>query len=351
MIETLGVLSPIPGISGREDAVREAVLDRVAPYVDEASVDSMGNLDCVKRSKNGHGEKVMVCAHMDEVGLMVAQIDSNGLLKCRTVGGIDPRVLTAQRVRVGQDNIPGVIGMKPIHLSKPEERTKNPKIQDLSVDVGGSSKEETEKWIKVGDGATFDTKFEPVGDLVKGKAFDDRMGCAVLVELLKEAFPFELHGVFTVQEEVGLRGAKVAGYRINPRVCVTLEGTICDDLPDDKDRGRTTRLGDGAVITLRDRSVVCDRRLVSVLMKVAERDEIPFQWKRPLAGGTDAGSVHLSREGIPSCVVSTPCRYIHSPASMASPEDAEAVVRLVRNSLEELCSVAGEIDGRSNWKT
>jgi len=341
MIDTLGLLSPLPGVSGQETPVREVILDLAARHADEASVDSMGNLFCLKKSGNNQGKRVMVCAHMDEVGLMVARIDSNGLLQCRAVGGIDPRVLMAQQVSVGKDGILGVIGLKPIHLSKPEERTKNPTIQDIFVDVGASSHEEALQSVHVGDVATFTTRFERVGDLVKGKAFDDRVGCAVLLELLKEEFPWDLHAVFTVQEEVGLRGAKVAAFRLDPDLCVVLEGTVCDDLPDKKDRGRTTRLGNGAVITSRDRSVVCDPRLVSTLMKVAEREGIPFQMKRPLTGGTDAGSAHLTGTGVPSCVVSTPCRYIHSPASLLNPRDVETVLRLLRASLEELYSAVG----------
>lgn len=336
LLDILSQLSEIPGPSGSEGKVREAILCMIRERVDQAWVDSMGNLIALKRCGLPDARKIMITAHMDEVGLMIVKVDSSGFLRFRPVGGIDPRVLIGQKVLVGDKQVPGVIGMKPIHLAKSDETSRLPGHSDLSIDIGATSGSEAEKSVKVGDTATFATKFERVGRLVKGKAFDDRVGCSLLVTLLSHSLPFDLYAVFTVQEEVGLRGARVAAYRVAPQLSVTLEGTVCDDMPSDRSVGPTSRMGRGPVITLRDASVVCDPRLVSHLMKTAEREGIPCQVKKPQVGGTDAGSIHLSREGVPCCVVSTPCRYIHSPACMASPEDMDNVQKLLLAALPDM---------------
>jgi endoglucanase len=273
---------------------------------------------------------------MDEIGLMIVHAEKDGSLRFRPVGGIDPRVLLAKKVLIGDNKVPGVIGMKPIHLLEPRERQQVVKHKDLSIDIGASSKEEAEKLVKIGDYAMFDISFSELGGelrAVKGKAFDDRAGCAVLVELLRETYTFDLHAAFTVQEEVGLRGARVAGYSIAPDVAFALEGTICDDLPKKRDVSSTTRLGAGPAITVMDRTVISDRRLVELLVDTAEENDIPYQFKQPGKGGTDAGAVHLTREGVPSVVLSVPARYIHSPTCLLSLNDFDNTVRLMQATL------------------
>jgi endoglucanase len=230
-----------------------------------------------------------------------------------------------------------VIGIKPIHLVESDEMDKVSKIEDLMVDVGAQSKDEAQKLAPLGTYATFATRFRELGPTVTGKAFDDRAGCSVLIELLRgERFEFDLHGAFTVQEEVGLRGARVAAFAIDPDCAFALEGTIADDIPKEKDASPTTELGKGPAITVMDRSFIADRRLVRLLAGTAEELDIPYQMKQPGVGGTDAGVIHLAREGVPSATVAVPSRYIHSPVALLSLADFDNTVRLMREALSRL---------------
>jgi len=279
----------------------------------------------------------MLDAHMDEVGLMVVGHDSDGFLRVRTVGGIDPRLLPGAILQVGSERIPGVIGVKPIHLLRGDEGQKVSKIDDLVVDIGARSKDEAGKLAPLGTYAAFATRFRELGPTVSGKAFDDRAGCAVLVELLRgERFAFDLHAVFAVQEEVGLRGARVAAYAVDPDCAFALEGTVADDIPKDKDVSPTTELGKGPAITVMDHSFIADRRLVRLLTNTAQELEIPYQFKQPNVGGTDSGAIHRAREGVPSVTVAVPCRYIHSPVALLSLDDFENTVRVMREALSRV---------------
>jgi len=340
---SLKELSEAFGVSGHEGAVRQLILDAIKDLVDEHRVDALGNLITLKRGVGQAHRKVMLAAHMDEVGLMIMHIEKEGSLRFRPVGGIDPRILLAKKVGIGDDKVPGVIGVKPIHLLEPKAREQVVQVKDMSIDIGASSKEEAERLVKIGDYAAFDISFSELGGelrTVKGKAFDDRAGCAVLIELLRESYPFDLYAVFTVQEEVGLRGAKVAAHAIAPDIAFALEGTICDDMPKKRDVSPTTTLGAGPAITIMDRSVIADRRLVQLLVDTAEKEGIPYQFKQPGLGGTDAGAIHLSREGVPSAVVAVPARNIHSPVCLLSLNDLENTIRLMRETL----SRAHELD-------
>ena len=341
-------LSEVLGPSGYESAPRGLILEAIQGHVDSYQVDALGNLIALKRGRRTSSDhqplKVMVSAHMDEIGLMITHADKDGLLHFDVVGGLGARVMLAQPVVLGDDRLPGVIGMKPIHLQEESERTRSPKVSELTIDIGATGREEAEKAVPKGTYGTFATTFGELGGelrTVKGKAFDDRAGCAVLVELLKADgagadYPVDLWAAFTVQEELGLRGARVAAFRVEPDVAFALEGTICDDLPKKKDESPTTELGKGPAITFRDRSVVCDPRLVKMVVRVAEREGIPYQFKQPRLGGTDAGTIHLAKEGIPTAVVSVPSRYIHSPVSLLSLVDFENTVRLMRAVLSHL---------------
>jgi len=331
-------LSEAFGVSGCEDEVRGLIIEAIKDHVDEYNVDALGNLIALKRGTGESELKVMLAAHMDEVGLMITHIEKDGSLRFRPVGGLDDRILLAKKVLIGEKRVPGVIGVKPIHLLKKEERQKVVKVEQMAIDIGATSREEAEKVVKIGDYAAFATEFAELGDTVKGKAFDDRVGCAVLIELLKERYPFDLYAAFTVQEEVGLRGAKVAAYAIKPDVAFVLEGTIADDLPKERDISPTTELGKGPAITIMDRTFIADRRLIDLLVETAKELDIPYQFKQPGVGGTDAGAIHLSREGVPSVTVAVPCRYIHSPASLLSLEDFENTVKLMKGALARLAS-------------
>ena len=330
-------LSEAIGVSGNESDVRKVVRDAIRDHVDHYEVDTIGNLLTVKRGTGEENLRVMVSAHMDEIGLMVVGYKNDGFLQVRSVGGIDARLLPGTRLVVGPDRLPGVIGLKPVHLLESGEASKAPKVDNLLVDIGAKSKEEAEGLAPLGTHVAFDTPYRELGPTVRGKAFDDRAGCAVLVELLQgEPFPFDLHGAFTVQEEVGLRGARVAAYAIDPDCAFSLEGTIADDIPKEKESSPTTELGKGPAITVMDRSFIADRRLLSLLTETADELGIPYQFKRPGVGGTDSGAIHRAREGVPSATIAVPSRYIHSPTSILNLDDFKNTVRLMRESLSRL---------------
>jgi endoglucanase len=330
-------LSDALGVSGDEGCVRSVLLEAVRAHVDDIHVDALGNLVAFKRGTGRDRLRVMLAAHMDEVGLMVVGHDGDGFLFVQTVGSIDPRLLPGSLLYVGPDRVPGVIGLKPIHLARDDDLEKVTQIKDMVLDVGAKSKEEAQGLAPVGTYAAFATRFREMGAVVSGKAFDDRAGCAVLVDLLRgERFRFDLHAVFTVQEEVGLRGAGVAAYAIEPDCAFALEGTIADDIPKERDTSPSTRLGHGPAITVMDRSFISDRRLLQLLTSTAKEAGLPYQIKQPGIGGTDSGAIHRSRGGVPSITVAVPCRYIHSPVALLSLDDFENTVQLMRESLARL---------------
>ncbi len=342
-------LSNAFGVSSVEGDVRKIIIKAAQPYATEWRVDTMGNLfvRCKRRDHaSGPPLRVMVTAHMDEVGFMISEIKKDGRLRFKPVGGFDPRVLQGKAVVVGQERVPGVIGLKPIHLLDRDQYNQVGRIDSMYIDIGATDDKANGK-VSPGDFATFATKFGHLGGqsrhrndrgLVKGKAFDNRAGCAVLLELLKGEYAVDLIAVFTVQEEIGLRGARVAAYAANPDLAFILEGTAADDLPhpdDDKDDS-FPRLGNGPAITVMDRSFIADRRLVDLLINTAEAEELPYQFKRPGISGTDAGAVHLTREGVPSVAVSIPVRYIHSPVAVLDLADFWNTVKLMQATLERL---------------
>ena len=332
-------LSEAIGVSGAEEDVRAVILDAIKDHVEDIRIDPMGNVLAVKRGSGPKPDdvRVMIAAHMDEVGFMVMGIEGDGTLRVAQVGGFDPRVLPALRVVVGKDRVPGVIGWKPIHLGHERNVVE---LDRLRVDIGATSKEQANGKVKVGDRATFDTRYVEQGAVAMGKAFDDRAGCAVLIELIQgDPFPFDLHVAFTVQEEVGLRGALVAAQTIKPDVAFVLEGTMANDLPPAEDADPpaptpVTELGKGPALTLADRSVIVDPRLLDHLRAAAAAESIPYQYKQAAVGGTDAGVISVANAGVPSAVISVPCRYIHGPRAMCSLEDVSNAVKLVRAALQ-----------------
>ena len=325
MNELLEKLSNARGIAGQEGEVRAILREELTPHVDELTVDSIGNLIVRKESPNGAVQhRVLLAAHMDEVGGMVMRINPDGTLKFRNVGGLDPRILPGKRVRIGAEAVPGVILRAP-HVARSGKRVTP--IADLLIDTGGAG------GIEPGDMITFESSYEQYGRLLKGKAFDDRVGCYMLAQLLKEEYPCELVGAFTVQEEIGLRGAGVAAYTVEPDVAVALEGTVADDLPRQEDVSPTTEVGRGPAISVMDRSAHADRRLVRILTETAAAHDIPHQFKQPGVGGTDVGTIHLARAGVPAVAVAVPCRYIHTPAALMDPADVENTIELMSQAL------------------
>ncbi len=337
---TLEKLSNLAGVSGHETDVRRAIKPQAEDYVDNIHVDTMGNLITYKTGTGAMDLKVLVTAHMDEVGLMVMDHAGDGTLRVDTIGGIPDRLLPGLTVRVGKDAIPGVIGLQPIHRADARTFKQAVEIKDLAVDIGAKDKSEAENAAPLGTPITFATRFRPLGAAWAGKAFDDRAGCALLIQLLQsERYPFDLYGVFTVQEEVGLRGARVAAYTVNPDVSFSLEGTLADDLPkpdEDADTSPTTELGQGPAITVMDRSYITPPRLLRHVLQTAEAQGIPYQLKQPGISGTEAGGTHRARSGVPAITIAVPCRYIHSPTSLVDPGDVASTHRLVDASLRAL---------------
>lgn len=332
-------LSEAMGVSGDEGAVRVLIKGAIGDHVDELWVDNLGNLLAIKRGTGQHGLRVMLAAHMDEVGMMVTSIEKDGTLRFKTVGGVDDRVMLGKAVWVGPRCMPGVIGGKPIHLLERKDISSVVRMKELRLDIGAADKDTAASRVKIGDRAVFASQFVDLGPTMMGKAFDDRVGCAVLVELLRgEPYPCDLLAAFTVQEEVGLRGARVAGYRLEPDIAFALEGTICDDLPKEDDVSPVTEIGKGPALTTMDGRTIADPRLVSFVVAVAEKHDIPYQFRRTTGGGTDAGAIHLARGGVPSAGVSVPCRYIHAPAAICSKADLENTIRLMTAVLAKLTS-------------
>lgn len=341
MIEKLAELTKLDGISGDEQEVRNFIiqnLDKSLQYY----TDSIGNLIVKGKSSGTTNLKVMLAAHMDEVGFMVNYITDDGKLKLSPVGGIDGRILIGQHVRVGKDKIPGVIGYKPIHLQDKSERESVAKTKSLYIDIAAKDRENAEEFVNTGDYVAFAS--EPVffgENKIKAKALDDRAGCVVLMELLKEVWPFEMYACFTVQEEVGLRGARVAANRVKPDIAVVLEGTTCADVPNVKEHEKSTVMGEGPSLSFADRASMADRELLNHFRKTAENEKIPFQWKRTTTGGNDAGRIQTSGTGVKTLVVSVPCRYIHSPVSVLDLNDLKNMLNLVNRALHKLPETVG----------
>jgi len=332
----LARLSEAGGISGQEAEVRALIRSEITPYVDDVKVDPIGNLIAVKRGRR-KDRRVMLAAHMDEVGLMVVGIDSDGLLHVEAAGGVDPRVLVSKLVCVGADRRPGVIGSRPIHLLRAEDMDRATDMDSLYVDIGAKNKEDAEKLVKLGDQIIFATRCEPLGEgFLKGKAMDDRVGCYAIIEALKKQHDFDLIGAFTVQEEVGLRGAGVAAYQVKPDLALVLEGTTAHDLTETCEHAHSTVPGRGPAIVYRDASWVGDRRIVDRLIETAEAAGVPYQIKRTVTGGTDAGRIGPTESGVPVAVMSMPCRYIHSPVSVICADDLKNYVKLAGLFLDSI---------------
>lgn len=305
------------GVSGEEREIRNLIAEKNAAFAQK--VDRLGNLLV---ETGGKGKKIMLAAHMDEVGLLISKIDENGFLRFKSVGGIDTAVLPGKRVYIGKEKIVGIIGVRAVHLQKKEERESLLSEKDLYIDIGASSGDDAKTIVSVGDTATFEPHFSVFGDnLVAAKALDDRAGCALITELLKRCKNKNICAAFTAQEEVGLRGAGVAAEQIKPDIAVVVEATICTDIYPNEDHNSVTYLGAGPVIPFADRAATGDRSVMNSLIMTAKEHNIPWQYKRTTAGGTDAGIISRSVNGIPTAVVALPCRNLHSPITVISRDD------------------------------
>lgn len=319
-------LCNLDGVSGNEGAVRDFIKSQISSYADNISVDNIGNLIAFKKGSDS-SKKVMLSCHTDEVGFIINGITKEGYLEFQTVGGIDTRVIISKKVRIG--NIKGIIGIKAIHLTTKSERENIPKVKDLYIDIGAKDEEDAKKYVKLGDYAAFDTDFELLGkSSIKAKAIDDRVGCYILTELIKQPVQYDTYFCFCTQEEVGLRGSRVAAYKINPDICLVIEATTCSDVKGSVPHGYSTIMNKGAAISFMDRTTIYNKDLYEWLYELAKKKNIPVQYKNLVAGGNDAGIIHLTNNGIPTLSVSLPCRYIHSPCGIASLDDIESLKKL-----------------------
>ncbi len=337
MNKLLKQLTEAVGVSGEEKEVRKLILELISDHIDEHRIDAMGNLIATKKGTGEIDWTVMVDAHMDEVGLMVTEVDSNGAFQFVGVGGFNDRALLGKVVQVGSKKLKGVIGARPIHLLDNSQRDSYVKMKDMRIDIGASSKDTASKKVKSGDRATFVTEYEELGDVAIGKAFDNRAGCAALIELLrKEPYPFDLVAAFTVQEEVGLRGARVASFSVKPDVALILESTPAYDLPNERDVSPNVMLGKGPSIYVMDSHTIQDPRLVSHITKTAADNDIPYQFRRPGGGGTNTGAIQRAGAGVPAATIATPTRYTHTPVSMINLDDFNNVIKLAEATLRGL---------------
>ena len=334
--DTLEKLSELHGVSGVEDEVRKFIIKEIKPFCDEVSVNSTGSVIAFKKGKNTPENKLMLCAHMDEVGLIITDVGENGLLKFAAVGGIDDRVLCGTPVLVGDEKLPGVIGAKPIHLLEGDERSKAPSIDNMYIDIGALTKDEALQRVCPGDYAVFDTNFGQFGDgLLKGKALDDRAGCAVLMEIIKRDLECDMYFVFSTMEEVGLRGAKCVAFSLAPDMAIVVESTTAADIPGVDECSKVCKVGEGAVISFMDRATIYDRGLFKMVQRIASDRAIKWQVKKGVTGGNDSGSIHNSRGGVRTAAISLPCRYLHSPCGVIAENDLNAVCELVHAFAEK----------------
>jgi len=334
-IALLERLSNAVAVSGGEGEVRKIVLAEIKDVADDIKVDALGNVLAVRHARREPALRVMLAAHMDEIGFMLVE-GEEGLFRFETVGGIDVRQLPGKTVLIGKDHLPGVIGAKPIHHTTADDRRKVIPLDTLRIDIGI----ENGKKVKPGDRATFATRFQQIGPSLIGKALDDRLGVATLIELLRHApAHIELQAAFTVQEEVGLRGARVAAFTLDPQVAIAIDSTPAGDLPrwDGEESAQyNTRLDGGPAIYVADKGTLSDPRMLQHLYQTAEAHNIPYQIRQPGGGGTDAGAIHKQRAGVPVVSVSIPGRYAHTAALVTRLDDWQNTLSLLYYALERI---------------
>lgn len=336
MFDNLKNLCLIDGVSGNEGAVSEFIINEISPYA-ECYIDPLGNVIAHKKGAQKAAKRVLFDAHMDEVGMIITDIRDDGLLTFSCVGGINTEVLLARRVKIG--DIFGVIGVKPVHMLSGEEKKKIPDKDGLYIDIGATSKKDAEQYVEIGDTATFDSDWVEFGDnKIKAKALDDRIGCSIAIELIKSDLPFDAWFSFSVQEEVGLRGAKVSAYNINPDFAIALEATTACDIADTPESKSVCSLNKGAVVSFMDGSTIYEKPLFDAAFKVAKEKKANIQVKRGTTGGNDAGAIHLSRDGVRTLTLSVPCRYLHSAECVIDKRDVESAKEIALGVFELMAS-------------
>jgi putative aminopeptidase FrvX len=344
-LEMLKDLTDANGIPGNEREAREVMKKYIAPYSDEVITDGLGSLIAVKTGK-ADGPKIMVAGHLDEVGFMLTQIDDKGFLRFQTVGGWWSQVMLAQRVTIVTrkgEKVTGVIGSKPPHILSPEARKKPVEIKDMFIDIGASSREEAEGWgVRPGDMVVPYFEFTVMNNekMLLAKAWDNRIGCAIAIDVLKQLkgtdHPNVVYGVGTVQEEVGLRGAKTSAFKIQPDIGFGVDVGIAGDTPGVSEKEAMGKMGKGPQIILYDASMVSHKGLRDFVTDVADENNIPYQFDSMAGGGTDSGAIHMTANGVPALSITIATRYIHSHAAMLHRDDYENAVKLIVEVIKRL---------------
>lgn len=340
MLKNLELLGDLPGVSGCEDPVRDAILGQIEDHCESWQVDALGNLLVHKKGAAPAAQRLLLTAHMDEVGFIVTHIEEDGLLRFAAVGGIDSRVVVGKAVEVGPRRLYGVIGSKAVHLQEEKEKDEALKLDKLFIDIGATCAETAGEHVRVGDRAVFYAPFLELGDQrVLGRAFDDRAGCALLVELIRSELPCDCHFAFTVQEETGCTGAVAAGYSVDPDIAIVVEATTASDIAGVPPEKAVCRLGGGPVISFMDKGAVYDRGLVRLVLDTAGKHGIPVQVKEGVYGGNESRSIQTARDGVRTVAVSLPCRYLHSPSNVLQAGD----ITHTRDLLFRLIEAAGAL--------
>lgn len=328
------------GVSGDEDAVRNIIVTEIMEHADSVTTDGMGNVLVFKKGKQRASAKLLLSAHMDEVGFIVTDIARDGTLKIEPVGGIDRRVICGKPVTVGAQKVKGVFGIKPIHLLTPDEKDKMPPMDKIYIDIGAESKEQAEEFVSIGDYAAFDSPFLCKDGRIIAKALDDRAGCLVLIEMIKSPLEYDMYFSFVVQEEVGLRGAKAAAFTVDPEAAIVVETTTAADTAGVEDEKQVCRLHEGAVVSFMDKRTIYDSEYYKLALRSGREAGVKTQLKEAVAGGNDAGVIHCSRGGVRTAAVSLPCRYLHSACTVAAVEDLDAVYVTVMNTATRIAGGA-----------
>ncbi len=324
-------LTLINSVSGNEGAIRKELLSMTEPYATEITVDTMGNIIAFKKGTEPGGKKVVIGAHMDEVGFIVTDITDDGYIRFKSVGGVDPRIMLAQKVLIGDDKIPGVIGVKAVHLQSPSERKSVIKESEMYIDIGATSGDEVRSKVDKGDYIAFDSAYRELGGgVIKAKALDDRVGCAIMAELIKYDYPNDIYFVFTCQEEVGVRGATVAARRIGADIAIMLEATTCSDIAGAEPHEYATELGKGPAISLMDRGAYSDIELTRFITELADQEGIAYQYKKTGFGANESRAYQTASLPCRTAAISLPARYIHSPVSCGKLSDIDAMYKLAK---------------------
>ena len=332
-------LSKENGTSGNEKNIKNIIIKEISPFAEDIKIDNLGNVIVFKKGEKRPNTKLLITAHMDEIGLICTFITEDGYIGFDKIGGIEDKILPGITVNIGKNNIPGVIGIKPIHLCDTLERKTPVSSQDLLIDIGANSKKQALKYVDIGDHIYFKSEFDISNGIITGKALDDRVGCSILVQMIKSNLAFDTFFAFTVQEEIGLRGAKVASHNVNPDSAIVVEATTACDIPEVSPSNQICKINEGVVISFMDNRTIYDKEYYNLAIKSANQNKIKYQIKQGISGGNDAGAIQTSRNGVRTLALSVPCRYLHTPKGIISQEDYFNTASLTMIMAEKICDI------------